>query len=153
MIIFRVDDRLIHGQVVENWLSAFSINHIVVSSKAAVNDELKKNIMKFSVPDGVLLDFIDPIGLNKFIFDDKKNYLVLFESLEDVILSVDSGFRIERLNLGGIHYAKGRNFSMGRVLFLSEAERNILKKLIDVGVDVYMQSIPQETSVKLRGDI
>jgi len=153
MIIFRVDDRLIHGQVVENWLGAFLINHIVVSSRAVINDDLRKNVMKFSVPDGVFLDFIDPLCLNKFSFDDKKNYLVLFESLEDVVLSVDSGFKIERLNLGGIHYAKGRNFSMGRILFLSEAERNILRKLIDCGVDVYMQSIPQEASVKLRGDI
>jgi mannose/fructose/N-acetylgalactosamine-specific phosphotransferase system component IIB len=153
MIIFRVDDRLIHGQVVENWLAAFSINHIVVSSRAVVSDDMRKNIMKFSVPDGVLLDFIDPPDLIKFIFDNKKNYLVLFESLEDVFLSVESGVRIERLNLGGIHYAKGRNFSMGRVVFLSEAERNILKKLIDAGIDVYMQSIPQEASVKLRCDI
>jgi mannose/fructose/N-acetylgalactosamine-specific phosphotransferase system component IIB len=153
MIIFRVDDRLIHGQVVENWLGTFEINHIIVSSSNIINDDLRKNIMKFSVPENILLDFISPAELVKFCFNNNKNYLVLFESLDDVISSVNGGLNIDRLNLGGIHYARGRNFSMGRVIFLSDKEKSILKELVSKNIDVYMQSIPQEASIKVTDNI
>lgn len=153
MNIFRVDDRLIHGQVVENWIDNFAINVIVVVNDEIANDELRKNIMKFAVPEGVEVLFLkrdDLLGLN---IDNTKNYLFLFENLKDVLSSIEKGLKIDKLNLGGIHFATGRNFTLGRVVFLSEEECNILKKLISMGVDVYRQAIPQDPPVEVRGEL
>lgn len=150
MIIFRVDDRLIHGQVVENWLSNFKIKCVIVANDEVYSNELCKNIMRFSTPEDVELDFIKVDRLKNFSFDGSKNYMVLFKCLEDVERIVKEDFKIERLNLGGIHYAKGRNFSLGKALFLSDEEKAILKNLIDKGVKIYMQAIPQEKEVSVE---
>ncbi len=153
MKIYRVDDRLIHGQVVENWLDFFSINSIVVVNDNIVNDELRKNIMKFAVPPGVDVFFIKTDELVHFQSDDSRNYLFLFENLGDVMKCIDNGAKIDRLNLGGIHFIAGRNFTLGKVVYLSDEDCSILKKLISMGVDVYRQAIPQESPIKVSNEI
>jgi mannose/fructose/N-acetylgalactosamine-specific phosphotransferase system component IIB len=149
MVIFRVDDRLIHGQVVENWIPTFGISNVIVANDLISDDELRKNIMKFSIPSNVKIDFLKIDDLKGINFDEKKNYLVLFENLWDVWRAVLEGVKIDELNIGGIHYAKGRNFSFGKVMFLSDEEKEILKKLSSYGVSVYLQPIPQEKKVKV----
>ncbi|MGC8866733.1 MAG: PTS sugar transporter subunit IIB [Elusimicrobiales bacterium] len=153
MKIYRVDDRLIHGQVVENWLDFFSINCIVIVNDDIVSDELRKNIMRFAVPHSVNVFFIKTDELVSFRSDDSKNYLFLFENLRDVMKCIDMGAKIDRLNLGGIHFAHGRNFTLGKVVYLSGEECEILKRLISFGVDVYRQAIPQEIPVNVSKEI
>jgi len=149
MIIFRVDDRLIHGQVVENWIPTFGISNVIVANDLISDDEFRKNIMKFSIPSNVKIDFLKIDDLKGINFDEMKNYLVLFENLRDVWRAVLERVKIDELNIGGIHYAKGRNFSFGKVMFLSDEEKEILKKLSSYGVSVYLQPIPQEKKVKV----
>lgn len=153
MKIFRVDDRLIHGQIVENWLDTFSINVIVVVNDEIAQDELRKNIMKFAVPQDVEVLFLGMEDVIRFKTEDSKNYLFLFENLRDVLISIEKGLKIDRLNLGGIHFINGRNFTLGRVIFLSEEECNILKKLISMGIDIYRQAIPQDPPVEIKEEI
>lgn len=153
MIIYRVDDRLIHGQVVENWLPTYNINTVVIVSEDVLNDEMKKNIMRFSTPQDVEIEYLKPEDLPDYKFNQEKNYLVLFPSLDEVMKVVDKGFKIEKLNLGGIHYAKGRNFTFGKAIFISDEECKILKYLKSKGVYIYAQTIPQEKERSLEEDI
>jgi len=149
MVIVRVDDRLIHGQVVENWIPTFSITNVVVVGDELFSDELRKNIMKFSVPDDVNLYFIKVEDLKNVAFENEKNYLILFENLHDLKRAIDNNFKVDEINIGGIHYAKGRNFSFGRVMFLSEEEKEILKEISLSGINIYFQTIPQEKKIKV----
>lgn len=144
MNIYRVDDRLIHGQVVENWLNIFEIDVIVVVNDEVADDTLRQNIMRFAVPDGIEVYFLHVNDVVCFSIDERKNYLFLFENLKDVLASVERGFKIDRLNLGGIHFSHNRNFTLGRVVFLSDEEMEILRKLISMNIVVYRQSVPQE---------
>ncbi|MCX7905255.1 MAG: PTS sugar transporter subunit IIB [Elusimicrobiales bacterium] len=153
MNIYRVDDRLIHGQVVENWLETFSINFIVVINDSVASDELRQNIMRFAVPENVCVLFVRVDEVSKIHFDKEKNYLFLFENLKDVERAVENGLKIDKLNLGGIHFMSGRNYTLGKVIFLSDDECNLLKKLLSMGIDIYRQSIPQESPVEVKEEI
>ena len=149
MVLIRVDDRLVHGQVVENWIPTFSITDVVVVSDAVVDDELRKNIMRFSVPDDVDIYFIKVDELKTLSFETKRNYLILFENLYDIKRAIENRFEIKEINIGGIHYAKGRNFCFGKLIFLSDEEKEILREINSLGIDLYFQPIPQEKRVKL----
>lgn len=153
MNIYRVDDRLIHGQIVENWLDAFSINVIVVVNDEIAQDSLRQSIMRFAVPEDVEVFFVKVCEVCGFRVDERKNYLFLFANLKDVLLSVENGFKINRLNLGGIHFADGRNFTLGKVVFLSDDECFIIRKLLSQGIDIYRQAIPQEKPVEVKDEI
>jgi mannose/fructose/N-acetylgalactosamine-specific phosphotransferase system component IIB len=153
MVIYRVDDRLIHGQVVETWIPTFNITDVLVISESVYNDELRQSIMRFSTPDEVSIEYLKPADLLSYQFKDDGNYLVLFPSLNEIQELVDSNYKIDRLNLGGIHYSRGRNFSLGKALFLSKEECKILKYLKDKNIYIYAQSIPSEKEIPLEDDI
>lgn len=150
MIIYRTDDRLVHGQIVEGWVPFYNINSIVVVSDEIADDGLRKAIFKVATPMDVEIDFLKLSEILSYYFVEERNYLVLFQSLYDVLRVLNLGFKIDRLNLGGIHYAKGRDISLGKAVFLSEEEKKLLDEIISKGVDVYMQAIPQEKEVRVR---
>jgi len=149
MIIIRVDDRLIHGQVVENWIPTYSITDVIVVNDEISSDELRKNIMRFSTPDDVNIYFINVSDLRNLNFSNEKNYLILFENIFDIERAIENNFKMDEINIGGIHYAKGRNFSFGKVMFLSDEEKDILRKISSTGINVYFQPIPQEKKIKV----
>ena len=45
----RVDDRLIHGQVITQWVKVFDTQKIVVIDNAVAKDKMQKNILKKSL--------------------------------------------------------------------------------------------------------
>ena len=53
--LLRIDDRLVHGQVVEGWVKALRINAIVVASDAVDADDTQKALYFLAVPHGVEL--------------------------------------------------------------------------------------------------
>ena len=48
----RVDDRLIHGQVVTQWVNVFKAQHIVVIDNNVAKDKMQKSVLKFAAPPG-----------------------------------------------------------------------------------------------------
>ena len=46
----RVDDRLIHGQVVTQWVNVFKAQHIVVIDNNVAKDKMQKSVLKFAAP-------------------------------------------------------------------------------------------------------
>ena len=55
VVLVRIDDRLVHGQVVEGWLKAIRATHIVVASDPVAADETQKALYLLAVPQGIQL--------------------------------------------------------------------------------------------------
>ena len=58
LVLVRVDDRLIHGQVVGGWLPVVQAERIVVVSDLAAADPLQTGMMRLAVPEGVSVDVL-----------------------------------------------------------------------------------------------
>ncbi len=85
MIIVRVDDRLVHGQVIEAWLPFTEAKHLVVANDALVHDDLRQQIMSLAVPQHVHIHFIALDVLVQCISEcAKEKVFVLLESLQDL---------------------------------------------------------------------
>ena len=48
--LVRIDDRLVHGQIVQGWLKVIDINKIVVVSDAVANDRMQQMLLAMAVP-------------------------------------------------------------------------------------------------------
>src|SRR5580704_355580 len=92
--LLRIDDRLVHGQVVEGWLRALGVTHVVVASDAVVADEMQKALYSLAVPFGVEWD--------------KDHVLVLVSSPDDAYRLLAAGAPVKSVNVGGLHYREGR---------------------------------------------
>ncbi len=146
--LLRVDDRLIHGQVVEGWVPELKINEIVVVSDEVFSDEIRKTIMRFSVPENVELVFLKVAQAAEKLEEIQKNgslrVLALFSNLSDAYETLKNMKTAKTLNIGGIHYSAGKNFSLGKAIFLSESDCMDLKRIDELGIKIEGRGVPHD---------
>lgn len=157
IILYRVDDRLIHGQVVEGWVPDLNITEIVIVSDKIANDDLSKNIMRFSTPPDIKLVFVGLDSSVKYLketaHDSSERIMVLFSNLSDVVELVKKGIRIECLNIGGMHYSLGKNLSIGKAIFLNEEDCAHLRFLNKQGVKLEGRGVPGDKPIDILSSI
>ncbi len=109
--VLRIDDRLIHGQVVEGWISKLDIAAIWVANERIAGDFLQKTLMEMAVPSRIELFVGDiPEVLQKYNSENVKNkkIMILVDSPKDAFLLIDGGLQIESINVGGMHFSDGK---------------------------------------------
>ena len=144
----RIDDRLIHGQVVTTWVNVHKIEQVI--NETVEQDKIQSNVLKMSAPPNIKLHIFSP---KKFLeVTGKKaisrNTMLLFSSPFDVETLVDAGYEIPKLNVGGMRGNAERS-QVTKAVSLTPAERETFKKLIAKGIDVEIQMVPSESIVKM----
>ncbi len=149
--VFRIDDRLIHGQVVEAWVPHLKTDEIVVVSDEIAADEMRRMIMRFSTPEGVGLKILGIEEAFRYLngAPAAANILVLLPGLKEAADMISKGLKIRSLNIGGMHYSAGKNFSIGKAIFLSEEDRGYLKFISGAGVELEGRGVPTDRPIDL----
>jgi mannose/fructose/N-acetylgalactosamine-specific phosphotransferase system component IIB len=153
MIVFaRIDDRLIHGQVVEGWVNFLKATCIVVADDAVASNPLQRSIMELSVPQGlkVLIGRVEEIcaTLRTGPFDAER-VLLLFSRPSDVLRALRSGLGCPTLNIGGMHYIPGKRKLMD-VLAVDDIDLEALKGICAMGIKIDVQTVPTQKSQPLE---
>lgn len=140
--LLRIDDRLIHGQVVEGWLPHLKAEHVVVMS---AGDEVARALMMMAMPPTVTLEVIaEPkavvAALSKGPAQSKKT-LVLVPGPEEALALIEAGLPVAKVNVGGLHYTAGK-VQLGKALFLDAGDREALAGLAARGVSLEGRALP-----------
>lgn len=151
-VFFRVDDRLIHGQVTEGWVKVLNIDTIVVANNRIAEDESQKIIFGFAVPPYIKTLFlkISSVPSSIPLFEkENKRVIFLFSNINDVYDLVSGGFFIKELNLGGLRSVEKKK-KLAPTVFLNDNEIEVLKKLLIKGIAVNIQAVPGEKPKNLK---
>lgn len=138
IVVSRVDDRLIHGQVATSWLRSNGIEVVIVVDDELAQDEMQKSILKMAAPPEVK---VFALSVNKFVEKYQKGILddyrvmLIFKRVSVPLELFQSGVEIRSLNVGGIRSGNGRK-KYEKSLFLSDDEVETIKKLVGVGTEV-----------------
>ncbi|MDL2272340.1 PTS sugar transporter subunit IIB [Desulfovibrio sp. OttesenSCG-928-I05] len=145
MMWFRVDNRLIHGQVIETWLPYIGASRLVVCSAALAADPFRRQIMLLAVPSRITVDFCTLTALlDMYVADDpSRRTLVLFAGCDDARAAFDFGVSFTSLNIGNVHYAPGKTQVCAHVA-LSEKDAEHLAYLRDRGVALDFRCVPND---------
>lgn len=152
MICFsRIDDRLIHGQVVTTWVNMHKIEQIVVLNDKIGNDATQKNILTMAAPSGIKVKAFPVKKFAEIIKKQKitRRTMLLFTTSEDVLEAVENGVPIDILNVGGMRYREGRE-KLSKALSVTPEEREAFKKLLDKDLEITVQMVPNDEKVDLR---
>lgn len=148
----RVDDRLVHGQVMQVWTKGHGTNAAYVIDDATAADEFMKEIYESTQSTGGLSikvfssdTIVDEWNKNQFGDD---NVALIFKSIAYVKKAVDGGVPIKELNVGGIAIKPGTTKVIESV-GLSKDDAELCKALDAAGVKVYFQKIPSSENVSL----
>ena len=148
----RVDHRLLHGQVAFSWTSALNADCILIANDSVVNDELRKTTMKMAKPNGVKL-LIKNIAYSIHAINsgktDKYKLFIVVESIKDAQKLINGVDQIKSLNLGGTK-ATEQTRNISKAMNITNEEETILKDLVNKGVDVTIQMVPEDTAIPVE---
>lgn len=144
----RIDSRLIHGQVIEAWLPHLDVSRIVVADDEAAADPFAKAAFGLALPPEVEM-VIGPVARLDFpaLARDSVRTLLLFRDVQAAVSAREHGLPDGLLNLGNVHSGPGRA-PISRSVFLDDADARALSALAASGMDVRVQSVPSEPSVR-----
>jgi mannose/fructose/N-acetylgalactosamine-specific phosphotransferase system component IIB len=146
----RVDDRLVHGQVVVGWARALNLRHLVL-----VDDEIRasaweQDLYRMGVPAGVELEFASVaeagLGFSRWVAEGGRTMVILGNI--DTLVRLCATAPVRRVNLGGLHAGEGRRQRLPYV-FLTDGELGQLRALAAGGVEVTAQDVPTARAVPL----
>ena len=147
--LVRIDNRLIHGQVIEAWLPHLKVERVVVADDEASESPLVQAAMKMAVPSTLDVE-IRPLAEVDYraLAEDKKKTLVLMRDVGGVVEAREKGLPVQHLILGNVHFSAGRK-QVSASVFLSPAELVQLKMLAEQGAEVEARGVPSDRPVPL----
>ena len=152
LALYRIDDRLIHGQVVVGWGQPLDIGFIVLVDDNVAASDWEQELYRMGVPVEMDLYFHDVPGaleaLGRYRADRRPGMLVTGD-IATMQRLVDADAAIRAVNLGGIHHKAGRTQRM-RYVYLSDDEADSLRRMSTGGVTITAQDVPTARPVPLH---
>lgn len=147
----RIDDRLIHGQVVAAWLRSYSnVRHILVVDDETSKDPFMHEMFKLLVPAGITIQIINVEDATTILKGElDKPTMVIVKNPLTIKRLMDNGIQFEKINIGGMGMTKGRKKLFQNVSSTPE-ENEIIREMMDQGVTVEIQIIPAAKVVNLK---
>lgn len=151
--LFRVDHRLLHGQVVFSWCSALKPDCILVANDDVVNDELRKTTLRLSKPEGAKLviksvdDSIAAINGGK---TDKYRLMIVVSNIADAVRMAREVDQITAIDLGGTKPTEATH-SIAKAINVTDEDEELLRAAAAEGIEVYIQGVPSDKKVAYAG--
>ncbi len=145
----RIDERLIHGQILQKWLEYTCCNIIYVIDDEVAEDPITQSVLAMTVPAKVQVEFLDERSGAKRIRETKDTVMILLKSLETLQRLFELGVRTERVNVCRLPYAPGKKI-ICQNLFISDREEEILRRIIREGIDVCIQTVPDNDEIHMK---
>lgn len=143
--LVRVDDRLIHGQVMTKWSKGLGTNALYVIDNETASDEFMKDIyINTNSSSGLKIQvYSNQEVVEKWNSDQfgKDNVVLLFKYIASVKEVVEQGLPVTRLNIGGVSKKGEAQFVIPTVA-LTETDVDNLKSLDAKGIEIFFQTVP-----------
>lgn len=143
----RVDDRLIHGQVVTMWVRSLGVRTIWVMSDRAASEPVEVILLKSSVPSHLSLEvFTVEQAAAAWHASRPAAVLMLAEYVQDVVRLCDLGVALDEVNLGGMRYHPG-SVALSKAVYVGDVEVAALQALEAQGVRALIRVVPSDAKV------
>lgn len=143
IILTRIDNRLIHGQVATQWSGVLGINLLLVANDKVSTDQMRQGLMNMAAPSYAqtryftiqkTIDIIDKASPNQKIF-------IICETPQDVLRLVEGGVPIKKVNIGNMHMADGKR-QVATSVAVDDDDVATFRKLQELGVELEIRRVP-----------
>ena len=124
--LVRIDDRLIHGQVIAVWLRALGGKRIVIVDDATARDEFLREVLTLAAPYGVQVE--------------------VYDVASGAVRCIELAAAPEVVDLGGIGAGPGRK-RIHRTISVSPDEIRDLQAIEQLGTRVEIQIVADDRPI------
>lgn len=143
IVLTRIDNRLIHGQVATQWCGVVGANLLLVANDNVAADEFRQGLMNMAAPSYAQTRYFtiqktcDIIGRAS----EAQKIAIICETPQDVVKLVEGGVPIKSVNIGNMHMAEGKR-QVATSVAVDDSDVAAFKRLQELGVELYIQRVP-----------
>lgn len=144
ILLTRIDNRMIHGQVATQWSSYLGANLLLVANDKVATDPMRQGLMDMAAPAGAQTRYFTiEKRLMSSVAADRQLIFIICENPQDVVKLVEGGVPIKKVNIGNMHMAEGKRQVAG-VVAVDDADVAAFRRLQELGVELEIQKVPTE---------
>jgi PTS system mannose-specific IIB component/fructoselysine and glucoselysine-specific PTS system IIB component len=150
--LYRIDDRLIHGQVVVGWGKPLNVGFIVLVDDTVRASAWEQELYRMGVPAEIEVVFASTAEAAQRLAEwegDPRVGILVSGEIDTLAALAGNGHHVHRVNVGGLHHRPGRSERL-RYVYLTDAEAAQLRALAAQGVEVTAQDVPTAPAVALK---
>lgn len=151
-VLVRIDDRLIHGQVMTGWLKVTGAKKIIIADDFVAKDKFSLQLFKMAAPSGITVEALTVEDTARALTEDNgtdEKVIVLCKTPREPKKLLELGVKFDKLNVGGVGAKPGRK-PFYRNISLSEEEISTLKEIARSGVKVEFRIVPDDKAFFLE---
>lgn len=147
----RIDDRLIHGQIITAWITDSHADGILLADDVAAGDPTLQMILKLAVPENIKLTIATIDEAAALLADDSKSgsVLLIVRSPKTAMELFDKGVTVPSVNVGNISNNRsevGRTKLLNHI-FVEPDDVKYLKQMHDKGIELDLRAVPTDKAV------
>ncbi|MFH1502887.1 MAG: PTS sugar transporter subunit IIB [Candidatus Eisenbacteria bacterium] len=145
VVLFRVDDRLIHGQVTVAWGAWLTPDRVVLVNDEVAGTDWKRDMYSATDSMGVAVsilsndEFVAASAEGRW---DSERVIVVLETPADLLEIARAGVDVAEANIGGMHHAEGKRELLPYV-YVDDADVSALMALAGLGARLDARDVPQ----------
>lgn len=149
LVLTRIDDRLIHGQVVTAWIKYTSARKVIVVDDQVVKDEFMVSVLQMAAPKNISIDILSgEQAVEKLKAQLNVPTIILVKGPAILNYLMDNGIDIGEIDLAGMG-AKSDRSVLYKNISISETEKNEFLRIIERGVDLFIQVMPGDKKINV----
>ncbi|QRN83819.1 PTS sugar transporter subunit IIB [Chloroflexota bacterium] len=152
IVLARIDDRLIHGQIVTAWCRTTSVTTILIADNALVNDSFTQRLLKAAAPPDITVTILSVEEAGDFLKEEgepNERIMLLTKTPDAMEKLANDGVHFQKIVLGGMGLKPGRN-RFNKNVSASPDEVACMKRIVDRGIDMQYQLVPREIPINIR---
>ncbi|RMD88064.1 MAG: PTS mannose/fructose/sorbose transporter subunit IIB [Calditrichaeota bacterium] len=148
--LVRIDDRLIHGQVLLSWCPKIKPDRIILCHDEIAKNDLERKIYEEAANDYPvsILTVEETIRYLRDSTHEKEKILLLVESPREVVALLEAGIHINKINVGGMHHKAGKK-SIAPYVYVDDEDIEFFKRLHEKQVVIEAQDLPSSKPINL----
>jgi PTS system galactosamine-specific IIB component len=150
-LLTRIDNRLIHGQIIGQWATTIGANLILVADDETAENELEKNLMKIAAETmgfetrfftiAKTIEIINKAAPHQHIF-------IICRTPKQALQLIDGGVPIKKVNIGNMHFDPGKT-NIGLKVYADKEELKTLEEIKTKVDELFIQDTPSAEKIKM----
>jgi mannose/fructose/N-acetylgalactosamine-specific phosphotransferase system component IIB len=152
LVLARVDDRLIHGQVTVGWSQQLRPDRIVLANNEVAADPWQSRVYSAAVPPGIEVSVLNIAETASQLTRNEvheQRIILLTASPGEMVELARMGAPLAEVNIGGLHFSVGRK-EMLPFFYVNAQDLAALRRLLELGIELFAQQVPGGKRVQLR---
>ncbi|MBU8801431.1 mannose/fructose/sorbose PTS transporter subunit IIB [Bacillus licheniformis] len=148
IVLARINDRFIHGQVLTRWIKIHAADRIIVVSNEVAQDEMRKTLILSVAPSNVKASAVSISKMAKAFHSPRyedTTAMLLFENPGDIVSLIEAGVPIETVNVGGMRFENNRR-QITKSVSVTEKDIKAFEQLQELGVKLELRQLPSDSS-------